>query len=262
MSNTVDDTQHNGNRTLADLLGFRSAKPKASSFQRPENVRIKHVDPLQKRRHVPLLTGRRDCTIHVIAVAHERLGELSVFVQSLLNQTCKDWILSVFHDGPSNEFCEIMNNFKGHAPEKIYYETTDMKYGDYGHSLREAALARAQGDYVLLTNADNYFVPRAIEFLSEVVADDNPDVVMFDMVHSHHRPGRRPLPSYSFFETDYKRGAIDVSAAIVRTDLAITAGFRDKGYAGDATYFEDVAKEKFPKPLAVTKLPRVLFVHN
>jgi hypothetical protein len=53
-----------------------------------------------------------------------------------------------------------------------------------------------------------------------------------------------------------------VSAAIVRAALAQKAGFRDKTHDGDATYFEDLVKAKFPSTIAMVRIPRVLFVHN
>jgi hypothetical protein len=84
---------------------------------------------------------------------------------------------------------------------------------------------------------------------------------MFDMVHSHNFPGGRPLPPYSFFVTEYRRGSIDMGSAIVRATLAKKAGFRDKTHDGDATYFEDVARLK-GRDLKVWKQKQILFVHN
>lgn len=65
-----------------------------------------------------------------------------------------------------------------------------------------------------------------------------------------------------FFETQYQRGAIDMSAAIIKAELASAAGFRDKTHDGDATYFEDVLRASAPASLSVMKIPRILFVHN
>jgi len=62
------------------------------------------------------------------------------------------------------------------------------------------------------------------------------------------------LPPYSFFQVKYKRNFIDLSAAIVKNNLAIKVG--------DATYFEDIYKSKYPEKLKCLKIPRVLFVHN
>ena len=201
-------------------------------------------------------------TLHIIAVAYRNFGQLKVFVQSWLNQTKGNWFLTVIHDGPDPEFDAIMMEFQRQAPDRIAFRNTANRFNDYGHSLREIGLREISGDYVMLTNADNYFVPKAVEFMNDVIERDDPDVVLFDMVHSHDRPGGRKLPAYSYFKTKYKRGSIDMSAAIVRAELSSTAGFRDKTHDGDATYFEDIARIRAPSKLSVVKIPRVLLVHN
>ena len=200
-------------------------------------------------------------TLHVIAVAHQRYGELRVFVQSWLNQSESNWKLTVLHDGPDARFDAIMAEYQAQAPQQIEARCTDTRHNDYGHSLRDMGLQNIQGDYVLLTNADNYFIPKAMHFLNQALAEtqSQADVLMFDMVHSHHRPGGREQPAYCAFQVDFHPGAIDVSAAIVRRELAAQAGFRDKTHDGDATYFEDI---KAIRPLQVYRIPRILFVHN
>jgi len=56
-------------------------------------------------------------------------------------------------------------------------------------------------------------------------------------------------------------GLVDVVAvAYGRTDLAKRVGFRDRTYAVDATYFEDILLS-CPDLLPV-KLPHILFMHN
>ncbi len=205
--------------------------------------------------------------VHVIAVAYKRYGELRVFVQSWLNQSDRNWILTVIHDGHDDEFVQIMKYFAALEPDKIDYQCTDIRFNDYGHSLREIGLYSARGDYVLLTNADNYYIPKALEFINAALLEhksSNVDVVMFDMVHSHDNPGRRKLPAYSFFEVSYKRELIDMGAAIVATDLAKKAGFSDKSFAADSTYFESVARKKNAggEKLYIIKIPSVLLVHN
>lgn len=200
--------------------------------------------------------------IEIFAVAYRRYGELAVFVQSILNQTNTDWILTVMHDGPDPQFDAMLSQFKSQRPDSIFFESTLERYNDYGHTLRGRGIAGARGKYILLTNADNYFVPKALEYITQATAHGDPDVVMFDMVHSHIRPGGRALPDYSFFKTAYSRGNIDISAAVVRTSLAREAGFRDKSHDGDASYFEDVARAASPTGLSVIKINRVLLVHN
>lgn len=204
--------------------------------------------------------GKR--TIDVIAVAYQRFGELKVFVQSWINQTEKNWVLTVIHDGPSAEFEMIMATFEAQAPQRVFHKTTELRHKDYGHTLRDIGLKSVTGDYVLLTNADNYFIPKAVEFMNEALNQNDADVVIFNMIHSHNRPGGRNLPPYSYFESNYAPRSIDISAAIVKSELARMAGFRDKTHDGDVTYFGDIVNMKAPLPLSILKIPRVLLVHN
>jgi hypothetical protein len=145
--------------------------------------------------------------------------------------------------------------------DRIEYLCTKERFNDYGHSLRDMALKNIKGEYVLLTNADNYFIPKAIEFINNVFIDQFPDIVIFDMVHSHSNPGGRALPAYSFFETQFERFSLDVSAAIVRSELASKVGFKDKSHDGDQTYFADIARFRGGE-LGIVKIHRILFVHN
>jgi len=199
--------------------------------------------------------------IHVICVAYRRYGPLKVLVQSWINQTAPNWRLSVLHDGPDPIFAALMEDFVRAEPERISYTQTTERHNDYGHTLRDLGLQSAQGDYVLLTNDDNYYVPRCVEYLNEALMATGADVGLFDMIHSHDRPGGRPQPAYCLFETQYSRLNIDIGAAVIKSGLARAAGFRDRSHDGDASYFEDVARAK-GAPLSICKIPRVLFVHN
>lgn len=60
--------------------------------------------------------------IHVIAVAFEKFNQLKVFVQSWINQTKDNWILTVMHDGPNEEFSLIMQGYKDECPTKIDFQ--------------------------------------------------------------------------------------------------------------------------------------------
>lgn len=202
-----------------------------------------------------------DPCIEIIAVAHQRLGELRVFVQSILNQTSTNWKLNVIHDGEDADFISTMEPFASQAPNQIEYSCTPQRYNDYGHSLRTIGLHAAKGDFILLTNADNYYIPRFIEFITEAVIDVQPDIVIYDMIHSHANPGTRQQPAYSFFPTRYAVNDIDMGAAVIRRDLAQQAGFVDNSYAADAVFFEDVVMIKKDET-RICKINRVMLVHN
>jgi glycosyltransferase involved in cell wall biosynthesis len=200
--------------------------------------------------------------IEVHCVTYNQPGPLKVLVQSFLNQTSSNWKLSVCHDSPSDAFDESMHQFKIENPDRaISYACTLRRYNDFGHSLRHEGIRHSTGDYLLLTNGDNYYVPRFIELVTEaIIQDPSVDVVFFDMVHSHDNPGGRGYPPYSYFKTSFERYSIDIGAFVVRSSLARQVGFRDKSFAGDATYAEDILRAA--KTPVIRKLDRVLFVHN
>jgi hypothetical protein len=200
-------------------------------------------------------------TIDVICVAYKRCGPLKVLVQCFLNQVAANWKLTVYHDGYDQDFERLMQLFVAEAPDKISYAFSKTRHNDWGHSLREEGLKHLTSDYVLITNDDNYYVPVFISSVTQAIQATDPDIVLFDMIHSHDHPGGLPLPAYSYFQTEYKRHRIDIGAAVVRSSLAVKAGFRDKSHDGDATYFEDVAGVK-GSDLKVCKIKQVLFVHN
>ena len=207
--------------------------------------------------------------IHVIAAAYERLPELRVFIQSWINQTSEDWQLTVIHDGKSQAFTNLMNE-PNYIHPNIKFFCTERRYNDYGHSLRDLGLKYAKGQYTILTNGDNYFIPLATEIISESIGklDDyslRPDIILFDMIHSHANPGARHAkekqqPVYNLFKTSFKPYCIDVSSAAVKTELAKSVGFRDKGFDADQAYFNDIALKV--EKLKIMKLKHVLLVHN
>ena len=203
--------------------------------------------------------------LHVIAVAHGRLPELRVFIQSWLNQANSSWSMTLIHDGECPDFIALMNEPNYKHPS-IKYFCTKTRHNDYGHTLRDEGLKQATGTYTLLTNGDNYFIPRSVELIAATVArlqaegKEDPVVILFDMIHSHNNPGGRRQPPYNHFKVEFKPHCIDISSAVVKTKTAKKAGFRDKSHDGDQTYFRDIAEQN--KDLTVAKINCTLLVHN
>lgn len=195
--------------------------------------------------------------IEVVAVTYKQPGPLAVFVQCFLNQTADNWKLSVWHDGPDDEFHALMAMY---VDTRITHRSTATRCNDWGHSLRAEGLREAASDYVLLTNADNYYVPRFIEAMNAAV-QSGPDMVLFDMVHSYAKSvnGKPITLPYTVLQPQLRAGAIDMGCAIVRTSLAKATGFRGRERGADWTYFDDLTRDR---ELAVAKVDSVLFVHN
>lgn len=198
--------------------------------------------------------------ISIIVVAYKRYKEIAVLIHSFLAQTVQDFKLHIIHDGYDGRMDKLLKPYKKQYPHLIDYEFTKHRYNDYGHSLRDIGIQKATGDYILLTNDDNYYCPKFVEYMNAALKEEQADVVLFDMIHSHSNPGGRAQPPYCFFETAPQRFSVDIGCFIVRTPLAKQVGFRDKTHDGDATYFEDIMG-LVPTPHLI-KVPRVLLVHN
>ncbi|MGD0781232.1 MAG: hypothetical protein ABSA30_00070 [Candidatus Aminicenantales bacterium] len=216
-------------------------------------------------------------TVHFIAPWYEYYP---ILADSLRLQTVGDWTLDLIHDGPeTQEHCGEWRD-----DPRITIRHSAVRYNDWGHSLRAEALerlktesredkeTRRQGDketadqstplpvslspclplspssYVVITNADNYYVPPFLAAMLELVRGHRG--AYCDCVHSHF--DYRCLPAALEF------CRIDCGCLLVETALAVSVGWRGRHFEADWQWIADL--------LAVTgdfvHLPRPLFVHN
>ncbi|MGO9852596.1 MAG: glycosyltransferase [Steroidobacteraceae bacterium] len=93
----------------------------------------------------------------IVIVHYQGVNPHSIFLRgynSIAAQTHKDFELLCYHDGP-------LLDTSVHFPVPI--TCTPQRYNDWGHSLRDAGIRAATGDYVLHFNADNILYPNALE---------------------------------------------------------------------------------------------------
>lgn len=199
-------------------------------------------------------------SLFIGVVAYQRPEALHVLLRSLLAQTNQDFFCKVYHDGYDPKIELILRAYRDEYPEQIDFEFTPTRYNDFGHSLRQMAINDAQGDYLLITNDDNYYVPVFIENMIARARKDDSDLVLCDMVHSYDRPGRRDQIPYNFFETFPRKFNIDVGAMVARTEIAKLVGWRDLRSVGDGTYCDDIVASK--DHIKISKVSQILFVHN
>jgi hypothetical protein len=199
--------------------------------------------------------------IDIVIVAYKRYHEMHVILNSFLAQTRQDFKIRVMHDGYDEKMDMILKQYKNDYPDKIDYEFSQVRYNDWGHSLRAIGITKAESKYILITNDDNYYCYRFLEIMLDELEKKDGDIIYCDMIHGHERPGGRPLPRYSFFKTSPSINNIDTGAFIVKTELAKQVGFRVKNISeGDGVYFEDLLKTK--DNINLLKVNQVLFYHN
>ena len=186
----------------------------------------------------------------VVATYQQELA-LDCLLKSLVCQTLQNFKVLVIHDGPSQTTPSIVSACSRERPGMFEYLETPNRFNDFGHSLRAVGIDKSSTEFILLTNGDNYYSPRFVEFMFEAIDKHGLDIAFCDMIHSY---------TYGLLRTRPFRNYIDVGCFIAKTAAAKSVGFRDKSFSGDATYFEDLLNN-LPAPV-VGKVAKVLMVHN
>lgn len=90
------------------------------------------------------------------------LALLQRALDSLHRQTCQDFEVLLYHDGPKRTPFEAELDLSRY-PKISYLEATPQRYNDSGHSLRDLGIHRARGEYIIHMNADNLLYDFALE---------------------------------------------------------------------------------------------------
>lgn len=142
------------------------------------------------------------------------------------------------------------------APYPMWYHKylEVPKEGQVGHNTRGVGIEAATGDFIVLTNEDNYFVQGFRHRLESNIKDDTGMVIW---------NGINNLWKY----TDYggsklERGFIDLSFAAVKSDIAKKIGYPWRHYDSDFDYLEACYKEVKRRKLKLVTLKETLSIHN
>lgn len=197
-------------------------------------------------------------SLDIVAVTYGHNYELKTFINCLKSQTSKDWRLIIMHDGP-----DIDNKLESNLVKEGYisaefaieFYTTDIRYNDFGHSLRAIALDKyVQNDYVCLTNGDNYYTPNFVEEMQPYM-DQKSEVILFDFIQWH------PNKAYSAFRTQFAGGMVDMGSFITRADVAKSVGFRHRDFCADGHFANDIVNT-YGNTIKYVHINKFLFIHN
>jgi len=191
--------------------------------------------------------------IHVICVAYYRDIPLRGLVDSFLLQTDPNWLMYVIHDGKTPPKVKRIEDL--YADDRILFTESDKRNKSYGHPNRRYMLNKlpSNNDYVLMTNDDNYYIPRFVEFMLREAADDV-GIIYCDTVHSHCQ--------YNINYSELRETHIDMGAFIVRLDIAKRVGFKENCFAADGKFAEACNKYCLDRGIKTVHIPKTLFVHN
>jgi len=177
-----------------------------------------------------------------------------ILVHALQLQTHEDWELLLIHDGPDDT--ELAGLIQRIDDPRIRFHQTAERHNDWGHSLRALALKWIEqepidGDYVVITNADNYYVPG---FIEATLPHFGPETVAVCCGMAHDQRDWIAGPPELHF------GRIDCGSAMVTREAALTVGWTSRQYAADWEFFQALLA-RYGKS-RIELLPNTLFVHN
>ena len=193
--------------------------------------------------------------LDVVAVTYGHTHEVECFISCMRAQTSDRWRLHVVHDGPAPELRKRLERHGMLEPRKIMLHETLRRENCWGHTSRRWALREiVTGKQVLLTNADNYYVP----IMVSCVVDRPEDFIWWDVIHNYDTPINHNGSTYGLMRSRLAPAQIDMGAVVVRTRLARQIGFKHAHSTADWTYFAEILATE----PTTYKINKVLMVHN
>jgi glycosyltransferase involved in cell wall biosynthesis len=181
--------------------------------------------------------------------AYNRPDTLSCLLYCLKSQTYENWEAVVMHDGPNPRVRAAVAHIDD--PRVRYFESEKRK-GQFGHPNRPQTISLCTGDFIGLTNDDNYYAPVYFEAMLYALYSAGADFAYCDMIHSYWR--------YCYFVTQPRKNRCDLGAWIARSYLVKNTPWHDMDFAGDGTFIDDmVARCGYGRTIHV---PMCLFTHN
>jgi len=103
----------------------------------------------------------------------------------LAGQSRQNFNILVFQDGDNGTIESVVESFPKLYPEvKIEFKYISNRDDDYRHSLREIALQDTKASFLLLTNDDNYHVPKFLRELMPPLESRDYRVSYSNLMHS------------------------------------------------------------------------------
>lgn len=135
-------------------------------------------------------------SVSVIVPVYKTEDTLERAIESLLNQTFKDFEVLFAFDGGEKALAILEKYTKEHSNFSIRYHQSRMGLGKG----RLDAIKYAKGDYIAFLDSDDYFVPSTLETLYNAARKENADLVnasFFTLTKEGKKPSRNPFTRQS-----------------------------------------------------------------
>lgn len=185
--------------------------------------------------------------VSLAVAAYNRHDPLLTLLYSLKSQSYTNWEAVIMHDGPCDR--TLCGAIAGLNDGRIRLCETDTRAGQYGHPHRKRAADLCTGDYIGMTNDDNYYVPVYFEAMLHALTSTDAAFAHCDMIHDYW--------DWAYFSTKPRRARIDLGCFLAKADLVKGTPWRNFTEEGDGIFIEELAAKG-----KVVHLPMCLFCHN
>lgn len=115
-------------------------------------------------------------TFSIIVPVYNVEKYLSKCLDSILNQSFQDFEIIVVNDGSPDNSQDIIDEYAKNYPEKI---KPFIKENGGLSDARNFGIERANGDYLLFVDSDDYISPSLLSELQQAQSRDNADLIRF-----------------------------------------------------------------------------------
>jgi hypothetical protein len=166
-------------------------------------------------------------------------------LESLSNQTFKDFNVVICHDGPKKKTYKqdkVDFNKLGLTPHLI---NTKERFGVWGHNSADLAMRYAYennlGDYYIHHNIDNEFFPEAFQLINNAIETYNRNVIIFEIYHWKIY-GKEAMDT-PWTGLPPVRQSIDSMQLVAHKDIWKEIGFwNSKEKESDGILYEDICR--------------------
>ena len=98
-------------------------------------------------------------------------------LDSVLNQTFQDWQAICVNDGSPDNSATILEEY---AQRGSRFVVVTKKNGGSSDA-RNVGVKRAQGEYILFVDSDDFIHPQTLELMVDIAKSKKADMAMFDL---------------------------------------------------------------------------------
>lgn len=115
---------------------------------------------------------------------------MTAFLLSMQRQRYDNWELVFVTDGPNAAAKQLLEQA---GDRRVKLIETEAPLGKWGHPYRQRGIEACTGEFIGLSNDDNYYVPGYLEQMANALQGNNAELAMCAMLYSYW--GWSPLPA-------------------------------------------------------------------